>query len=140
MLLRGLVECHNFFIMIFSLYLCDAVVTEFSFSYKTTVSLVLKPRPFHKYFCIVNLNQYILFRQTYLKFAALLPFLAFTLATVVYVFIVLPETKGKSVVFIQRYFAKWNKTALTPTANIVESHENAAYEFQSNSDVRSTKF
>jgi len=65
---------------------------------------------------------------------------AITLATVVYVFIVLPETKGKSVVFIQSYFAKWNKTAVTPTANTVESHENAAYEFQSNSDETSITF
>jgi len=72
-------------------------------------------------------------------FAALLPFLAFTLATVVYIFIVLPETKGKSVVFIQNYFANWNQSTESPTKHFGESHENEAYEFQSNSDETSTK-
>jgi len=64
---------------------------------------------------------------------------AITLATVVYVFIVLPETKGKSVVFIQSYFAKWNQITATPTEYFGEIHENAAYEFQSNSDKTRTK-
>nr|XP_002119820.3 solute carrier family 2, facilitated glucose transporter member 5-like [Ciona intestinalis] len=57
----------------------------------------------------------------YLKFAAFLPFAAILFLAILYVWFVVPETKGKSVLAIQMYFSKWNKI---PVAQVLTEESN----------------
>ncbi|CAK8677834.1 unnamed protein product [Clavelina lepadiformis] len=66
-----------------------------------------------------------------LKFAVFLPFFAFMLVTLIYTFIVIPETKGKSLIDIQAIFGKRNKVSVVTTLDNHSKqtvHHNLAYE------------
>ncbi|XP_076801381.1 solute carrier family 2, facilitated glucose transporter member 5-like isoform X1 [Clavelina lepadiformis] len=66
-----------------------------------------------------------------LKFAVFLPFFAVMLASLIFTYIVIPETKGKSLIAIQAIFGKRNKISITATLNNNHKHPahiNPAYE------------